>query len=231
MRLPSVPLQGPEPGQRRSQALRSSTERSPLLAGVVAPRGVGRAPCATISGASHPPLGCRAGAVTMLPTTAPVAFARATAQTERPGPLWGTLKPPLPTNAWWENLVLAAGDQPFAPYPYLVAALGNVCDLASGLRAQARPMRAVGTARWHTCPARGAHNLQRWTRPQLLFSAQCAHQSTRLCLGLAPCKSWSVPSSRAVWQAVRRRFQVLWATISNTCGICSHLSLDAAPLH
>jgi len=62
----------------------------------------------------------------LLPATAPVAFGRATAQTQRPGPLWGLLRPPLPTNAWWQNLVLGAGDQPVAPYPYLVAAMGHV---------------------------------------------------------------------------------------------------------
>ena len=78
--------------------------------------------------AAQLPLSCHAGSMAILPTTAPIAFSRATAQTQLPGPLWGTLKPPLPTNAWWENLVLAAGDQPVAPYPYLVSALGNVCD-------------------------------------------------------------------------------------------------------
>lgn len=62
----------------------------------------------------------------LLPATAPVAFGRATAQTQRPGPLWGLLRPPLPTNAWWQNLVLGAGDQPVAPYPYLAAAMGHV---------------------------------------------------------------------------------------------------------
>ena len=77
----------------------------------------------------------------ILPTMAPVVFSRATAQTQRPGPLWGTLKPPLPTNAWWANLVLAAGDQPVAPYPYLVGALAQVGDLTC--TAMSRQLPAV----------------------------------------------------------------------------------------
>ena len=56
-----------------------------------------------------------------------MAFSRGTSQTVSPGPLWGGFKAPLPTNAWWMNLVLDKGDQPIAPYPYLVRATAQVC--------------------------------------------------------------------------------------------------------
>ena len=58
----------------------------------------------------------------MVSTAAPVVFGRGTQQSVVPGPLWGGFKPPLPTNAWWMNLVLGQGDQPVAPYPYLIRA-------------------------------------------------------------------------------------------------------------
>ncbi|CAD7699408.1 unnamed protein product [Ostreobium quekettii] len=36
--------------------------------------------------------------------------------------LWGALRPPLPTNAWWGNLVYEEGMQTLAPLPYLMRA-------------------------------------------------------------------------------------------------------------
>lgn len=44
------------------------------------------------------------------------------AQIQPPGPLYGSLKAPLPTNQWFTNLVTGQGDQPVYPYPYIVAA-------------------------------------------------------------------------------------------------------------
>jgi endo-1,3(4)-beta-glucanase len=40
-----------------------------------------------------------------------------------PTAFWGNRAPPLPTNAFWENFVCAAGDQLVAPFPYHVNAL------------------------------------------------------------------------------------------------------------
>ena len=104
--------QGARQARRRSPQRRQACAAKALPAGLLNP---GRARC-------------RAGpaAAMLLPAPAPVAFGRAAAQTQRPGPLWGLLKPPLPTNAWWQNLVLGDGDQPVAPYPYFAAAMGHV---------------------------------------------------------------------------------------------------------
>lgn len=62
----------------------------------------------------------------MLARSEPTAFGRGTTQSIVPGPLWGTFTPPLPTNAWWMNLVLGAGDQPVTPYPYQLRATMQV---------------------------------------------------------------------------------------------------------
>ncbi|CAM9622253.1 unnamed protein product, partial [Discosporangium mesarthrocarpum] len=40
----------------------------------------------------------------------------------RPGPVWGHVKKPYPTGAWWLNLVVEDGDGPAAPLPYAVKA-------------------------------------------------------------------------------------------------------------
>ncbi|MEW6284295.1 MAG: glycosyl hydrolase, partial [Candidatus Eremiobacterota bacterium] len=42
---------------------------------------------------------------------------------QAPSPLWGSLGPPYPTNAWWMNLVLKDGNQPVNVLPYLVKTL------------------------------------------------------------------------------------------------------------
>ncbi len=54
------------------------------------------------------------------------SFSRSSAQSSEPGPLWGNFKAPLPTNAWWTNLVTGIGDQPVNCYPYMVAARDQV---------------------------------------------------------------------------------------------------------
>ncbi|KAJ1918860.1 hypothetical protein IWQ60_007395 [Tieghemiomyces parasiticus] len=49
----------------------------------------------------------------------------------RPSKFWGSTSGPLPTNSWWLNLVLNEGDQPIAPYPYLVRPLDSGATLMS----------------------------------------------------------------------------------------------------
>jgi endo-1,3(4)-beta-glucanase len=48
-----------------------------------------------------------------------------------PTGLWGQLRLPLPTNAWWENLALNKGESPVNIFPYMAAASGaglRVCQ-------------------------------------------------------------------------------------------------------
>ncbi|CAM9532890.1 unnamed protein product, partial [Ascophyllum nodosum] len=49
-------------------------------------------------------------------------FATTTKHPLRPGPLWGTVKRPFPTGAWWLNLVIGDGDYPVTPFPYTITA-------------------------------------------------------------------------------------------------------------
>ncbi|KAJ1959845.1 hypothetical protein IWQ62_004451 [Dispira parvispora] len=47
---------------------------------------------------------------------------REQSHTLAPTSLWGSIKRPYPTNAWWLNLVLGKGENPISPYPYVVTA-------------------------------------------------------------------------------------------------------------
>lgn len=37
-----------------------------------------------------------------------------------PGSLWGSIRRPYPTGAWWTNLALGEGDSPVVPLPYTI---------------------------------------------------------------------------------------------------------------
>jgi len=65
----------------------------------------------------------------ILPSSEPT-FAPSTQQSTAPTALWGSFRPPLPTNAWWTNLVTGVGDQPVFPLPYAVRATAKVSAVA-----------------------------------------------------------------------------------------------------
>lgn len=57
-----------------------------------------------------------------LETDASLPFTTTSEHPLRPGSLWGELKPPYPTGAWWLNLAIGDGDFPVAPLPYTMKA-------------------------------------------------------------------------------------------------------------
>lgn len=57
-----------------------------------------------------------------LQTDANFPFATTVKHPLRPSPLWGDIKKPYPTGAWWLNLAMGEGDFPVAPLPYTIKA-------------------------------------------------------------------------------------------------------------
>ncbi|KAG5183805.1 glycosyl hydrolase family 81-domain-containing protein [Tribonema minus] len=102
-----------------------------------------RCSAAVQSDPSHPP-GPQPPAettTTLLPQRAGVPFVTA-AHPLRPTALWGAVKPPYPTGAWFTNLVIGAGDQPVVPLPYAVRAGAHGIDVSfSAVRRQASRRR------------------------------------------------------------------------------------------
>jgi endo-1,3(4)-beta-glucanase len=53
---------------------------------------------------------------------------------EAPGPRWGDAPGPHPTNAWWTNAVLGAGDLPLNLLPYVVKVLNTGVEVSEPFR-------------------------------------------------------------------------------------------------
>ena len=49
----------------------------------------------------------------------------------KPTAFWGSLKAPYPTNAWWQNFVLATGDSPVNVFPYVLQAKSKEISFSS----------------------------------------------------------------------------------------------------
>lgn len=52
-----------------------------------------------------------------LETDTDFPFVTTTKHPLQPGSLWGTVKRPYPTGAWWSNLAIGDGDFPATPLP------------------------------------------------------------------------------------------------------------------
>ncbi|KAI9501421.1 endo-1,3(4)-beta-glucanase [Coemansia spiralis] len=64
---------------------------------------------------------------------------------------------PLPTNKWWENLIIAQGIDPIHPYPYRVTCLANASTIGfPQFQATATSMTSSGAADWTVGDASGS---------------------------------------------------------------------------
>ncbi|KAJ2825534.1 hypothetical protein FBU31_003694, partial [Coemansia sp. 'formosensis'] len=67
------------------------------------------------------------------------------------------IKTPLPTNKWWQNLIIEAGVDPIHPYPYVVKCLANVSTVGfPTFQASATAMTSNMVADWQIGDSTGA---------------------------------------------------------------------------
>ena len=86
-----------------------------------------------------------------------VPYETARQHEQQPEDLWGAVKRPYPTGAWWTNLVVADGNGPVAPLPYGVMVKRSGVDLSYHGAVKVPPsLIARQTHPWRRAPPRSS---------------------------------------------------------------------------